>query len=348
MIDPHVHLRDWQQREKETLEHGMHVALRCGIDEAFDMPNTDPPLTNREAILRRLEDARRACPEFRYHLWAGLTEDEKQIRSIVGVVNELYPQVVGLKLFAGHSTGNMGLIDERAQLRVYQILAKCGYDKVVAIHCEKESCMCPQKQDLNDFSSHSLARPVMSEVSSVSDQLRLSEQANFKGHLHICHTSSIQTLALIQKAKARLRRVSCAVTAHHALLSSEDAKKRFLYAKVNPPLRSETERSALFAALLEGRIDWIETDHAPHTLKDKEQGASGLPGFSGLLLLVKALIEAGASDELLSRLLGGAVQELFDLERRAIGIPSYDALERMSEASKSEYPYDSYASLRLR
>ncbi|NCC65955.1 MAG: dihydroorotase, partial [Spirochaetia bacterium] len=297
MIDPHVHLRDWNQREKESLEHGMHVALRCGIDEAFDMPNTDPPLTNREAILCRLEDAKRACPEFRYHIWAGLTGYEEQIRSIAGVVHDLYPQVVGLKLFAGHSTGNMGLVEEEDQFRVYQILADCRYDKVVAIHCEKESLLCTEKQDPDDFSSHSLVRPVASEVASVADQLRLSEQAHFKGHLHICHLSSLETLALVQKAKAEGRRISCGVTAHHALLSSADAKQRYLYAKVNPPLRSETERSALFAALLEGRIDWIESDHAPHSLRDKERGASGLPGFSGLLLLVKALIEKGASDE---------------------------------------------------
>ena len=75
MIDAHVHLRDWQQHEKETLEHGMRVALRCGIDEVFDMPNTSPPLTDRNTILARLEDAKRACPDVRYHIWAGLTAD---------------------------------------------------------------------------------------------------------------------------------------------------------------------------------------------------------------------------------------------------------------------------------
>ncbi|NBK22430.1 MAG: dihydroorotase, partial [Spirochaetia bacterium] len=57
MIDMHVHLRDWAQRDKETLAHGMGVALLCGVDELFDMPNTSPPLTEREAILKRLEDA---------------------------------------------------------------------------------------------------------------------------------------------------------------------------------------------------------------------------------------------------------------------------------------------------
>ncbi|MGH0053236.1 MAG: dihydroorotase, partial [Sphaerochaetaceae bacterium] len=143
-------------------------------------------------------------------------------------------------------------------------------------------------------------------------------------------------------------RVSCAVTPHHALLNSDDAKTYTLFTKMNPPLRSETERSALFAALLTGTIDWIESDHAPHTLQDKKAGASGIPGFSGILLLVKALMEQGASSSLLQQLLGGRVQEVFGLPVRNVFIPDYDDLESYSLLSAREYPWDSYRNLRLR
>ncbi len=123
----------------------------------------------------------------------------------------------------------------------------------MALHCEKESLLHPELYDPSDFSTHSLARPVEAEVESVSDQLRISQEEGFKGHLHICHLSSIEALHEIEKAKAQGGvRVSCAVTPHHALLSSEEAKDHSLYAKMNPPLRSETERSVLFAALLGG------------------------------------------------------------------------------------------------
>lgn len=348
MIDPHVHLRDWRQAAKETLSHGMEVALEAGIDELFDMPNTDPPLTERSVILKRLEDARVANPTMRYHLFAGLSADRDQVFAVVHLAKQLFPQVIGLKLFAGHSTGNMGLVDEQLQRSVYGWLAQADYQGVVAIHAEKESLLHGEREDLKDASTHSLARPVEAEVASVVDQLRFSEEAGFKGHLHVCHLSSTEALHRIEQAKKKGRRVSCAVTPHHVLLNMLDAKDAALGARMNPPLRSETERSALFAALLEGRVDWIETDHAPHTLADKQAGASGIPGFSGLLLLVKAMIERGADEKLLRSLLGERVLQVFGLPSRPIFIPAYDTLCSLSQTACEAYPYDSYANFRLR
>ncbi len=348
MIDPHVHLRDWKQSRKETLAHGLGVALSCGVDEVFDMPNTDPVLIDTQRIKKRLEDARRCALPIRYHVYAGLTNDRNQVFEVAKLVQSRFPDVIGLKLFAGHSTGNMGLVDEPVQEQVYRWLSEAGYTNVVALHCEKESMLQAHLEKPDDFSSHSAARPVAAEVASIEDQIRLSGKAGFAGHLHICHLSSIESLQVVESARKAGRRISCAVTPHHALLSSEDAKDASLYAKMNPPLRSETERSALFAALLEGRIDWIETDHAPHTLQDKKEGASGIPGFSGLLLLVKALIEQGASEALLQQLLGKRVQQVFGLESRPVSIPAFDTLLSLSQASAKAYPYDSFANLRLR
>ena len=346
MIDPHVHLRDWVQAEKETLSHGLKVALACGIDEVFDMPNTSPPLTDRATIFKRLEDAEKNFPSVRYHLYAGLTGDKKQIEEVVGLCREFPTQVIGLKLFAGHSTGNMGLIEEDMQKNVYHTLAQSGYDGVVALHCEKESLLRPDLEDPKDFSTHTLARPVEAEVASVSDQLEFSRVAGFTGHLHICHLSSVSSLSLIEQAKKEGRRVSCAVTPHHVLLSNIDAKHHQLYAKMNPPLRSEEERQALFSALLEGRIDWIESDHAPHTLYDKEAGASGVPGFSGMVLLVKKLVDAGCPDSQLQELFGKRVQQVFSLENREIFFPSHKNLEMIAQKASQAYPYDPFALIR--
>lgn len=327
---------------------GMKVALSCGIDELFDMPNTDPPLIDEASICKRLLDAKQCNLPLRYHLWAGVTSDLLQVRKVAALAKTMFPSVIGLKLFAGHSTGNMGLVEESLQLEVYRTLTQEGYEGMVALHCEKDWLLKPSLEDPLDFSSHSEARPVEAEAESVSDQIRLSALAHFKGHLHICHLSSIEALRIVEAAKRAGRRISCAVTPHHALLCSNDAKDYSLYAKMNPPLRSENERSALFAALLEGRVDWIETDHAPHTLKDKQAGFSGIPGFSGLLLLVRQLIERGASRSLLSELLGGRVLKVAGLPEREIIIPSYDQLASLSWAAARQYPYDSFAKLRLR
>ncbi len=345
MIDAHVHLRDWGQSEKETLLHGMGAALHSGVDELFDMPNTSPPLTDKASVEKRILDAKRCNLPVRYHLYAGITGDPKQVEEVVALTREYPEQVIGLKMFAGHSTGNMGLIEGETQRQVYRTLALLGYEGVVALHCEKESFLRPDLEDPSDYSSHSLARPVEAEVASLADQIQYSEETNFAGHLHICHLSSISSLALVEQAKERGRRISCAATPHHLLLTSGDASDHMLYAKMNPPLRNESERKALFEALLAGRIDWVETDHAPHTLADKEGGASGIPGFSGLLLLVKRLYEAECPLPLMHSLLGGRVQEVFSLEKRPVYIPSLISLGQSIEAVSQMYPFDSFSNL---
>lgn len=346
MIDPHVHLRDWAQAEKETLAHGLAVAEACGITALFDMPNTNPPLTRRETIMRRLEEANALASKVSYHIWAGVTGDREQILEVVHLAQELFPTVVGLKFFAGHSTGNMGLIEEEEQRSVYRHLAEAGYEGVVALHCEKESLLCRECNDPFDLSSHSRVRPPEAEIASVVDQIRLSQEEGFCGHLHICHLSTMGALETVEAARRAGRRISCAVTPHHLLLSEADAKERSLWAKMNPPLRSEEERRSLFAATLAGRIDWIETDHAPHTLADKEGGSAGIPGFSGLLLAVKALIDGGIDPALLSQLMGGRVQRLFSLEGATITIPPYEELQARSDRAALEYPFDSFKRLR--
>ena len=345
MIDPHVHLRDWAQSDKETLAHGLMVAKRSGITALFDMPNTNPPLTGREAITRRLREANALASGVSYHIWAGVTGDTQQVREVAKLAEELYPSVIGLKFFAGHSTGNMGLTGEDQQYAVYHALSEAGYEGVVALHCEKESMLHPELYDPDDFSTHSMARPPEAEIASVADQIRLSKEANFRGHLHICHLSTMKALDLVERAKKEGRRISCAVTPHHILLDEEDATDRSLWAKMNPPLRSREERRALFSATLEGRIDWLETDHAPHTLADKAGGASGIPGFGGVLLAVKALIDNGIDEALLKLLVGGRVQELFGLDGITVSIPPYEELLERSQWARAEYPYDSFAGL---
>ncbi len=109
MIDPHVHLRDGSERAKETLEHGLGVAWRAGLDGVVEMPNTDPPLVRRDAIARRIDDADRAIARLGigiFHgIWAGLTADPDQIEDVVRTWAEMRPRVAGLKLYAGPSTG---------------------------------------------------------------------------------------------------------------------------------------------------------------------------------------------------------------------------------------------------
>ncbi len=350
MIDIHVHLRDWNQSNKETIEHGLITAYKAGINRVFDMPNTNPPITDRSRVIERLAIASSVLrSEFKgkkmaYSLYMGVTGDVNQIKEAVNTYYELFPMVCGLKLFMGQSTGNMALVSKEEQLKVFNTLASLGYDGVVAVHAEKESLLDKTKYKEGDFESHSEARPAKAESESIKDAIECVKLSGFKGKLHIAHISAKESLLLVKEAKSDGIKISCGATPHHSLLSKSAAKDHSLYLKMNPPLRAEEDRAAIFSALLDGTIDLIESDHAPHTLEDKEKGASGIPGFSGMLLLLKALRQNGADEEHLKDLFGRNALHLFNMEEEDIFLPK-DVDKRLG-IIKDEYPFDSYRTIR--
>lgn len=315
MIDPHVHLRDWNQAEKETVLHGLAVAAACGFTHVFDMPNTDPPLTSRETVLRRLELAApaEAATGVAYHVWLGLTADPEQIAEMVALYGELRPRAVGMKLFLGHSTGNMGICEYAEQLAVMRTLTELDYRGTVAVHAEKESLMRPELYVPGRFETHSEARPPEAEIESVRDILAIAEETGFAGTLHVAHVSTRGALELVRAARAAGRRVTCGVTPHHALYTSADAAEHDRFLKMNPPLRGEEDRRAVFTALLDGTADWMESDHAPHTREQKENGASGIPGLENMPRLIAALKAAGITEERLREITYGNAAEQFGI-----------------------------------
>ena len=371
MIDPHVHLRDWNQAHKETLRHGFSVAWRAGLDGVFEMPNTDPPLTSREAVLRRIDDADRALrglgiPLF-HGLYAGLTADPRQIEEVVHIWSERFPRVVGLKMFAGHSTGNMGIVKREAQQGVYAELAKLGFTGVLAVHCEKESLMKPDAWDPGRPSSHGRARPPAAEVASVDDQKELARAAGFQGTLHICHISTPWALDLLKGKHVRegarpaapdAFKVSCGLTPHHALLDQEmmDEPDGILL-KTNPPLRPRPLPGKMLDRLLAGEIYWIETDHAPHTMEEKRGGAgspqpasggggaarggsqpaSGIPVLPFHPHFVRLLSQKGMTAERLEEITHGAICRTFGIQVvKHRCTPEFDLA--------GEYDFDPFAS----
>ena len=323
MIDPHVHLRDWKQSGKETILHGMKVASELGFTDLFDMPNTDPACTSRSVILDRLAAGSEAeeATGVSYHLYAGLTPEEDEIRAMAALHDELFPLVIGLKLFAGQSTGNMGIIGTENQRKVFGVLADAGYSGVLAVHAEKEELLRKELYIPGRFETHSDARPPEAETGSVSDIASIARETGFRGVLHICHVSAASTIELVRKLREDGMKITMGATPHHALLSSSDAADHSRYLKMNPPLRAESDRDAVFSALCDGTIDWAESDHAPHTLEDKEKGASGIPGLPGMLLLASELRKAGCSEERLSSLFGGRAAEVFGLDRDVPAVP---------------------------
>jgi len=352
MIDPHVHLRDWNQKGKETLRHGLSVAWRAGLDAVFEMPNTDPPLTSREAILRRVDEADAVLAELKiplFHaLYAGITASPTQIEQAVAAWRDFFPRVVGLKMYAGHSTGEMGIVERDTQAIVYRTLTNLGYTGVLAVHCEKQSLLRPADWNPQRPASHARARPPAAEVASVDDQRELALQAGFRGTLHVCHISTPWALDVLRArhapaaedlADARTLRVTCGLTPHHALLDAGmmDSPDGLLLL-TNPPLRPPPMPSLMLEHLCDGSIDWIETDHAPHTRRDKtESFACGLPGLPYYPRFVAGLQRAGVPGQRIDQITHDAVCHAFGL--------TVENRRRKGDADLArEYEFDPFAS----
>lgn len=308
MIDPHVHCRDWGQDYKETISHALHVAERAGLSGIFDMPNTNPAIISRELIERRLMDAESVESPVFYGLYAGLTSNPQQIGEVVKAWEDYFPRegerrvgVVGLKMFAGRSVGDLSVVGEEDQKRVYDVLTELGYEGVLAVHCEKESLMRPNLWDPSNPISHCYARPPEAEVESVRDQIEFARAVNFKGKLHIVHVSVPESVPLINGVReSGDLNISCGVTPHHIVLNQEFMRREdgLLY-KVNPPLREKGLGRDLLELLRKNMIDFIETDHAPHTLNEKtsKPHMSGFPGFPFYNHFLNYLRQEGFDEE---------------------------------------------------
>lgn len=345
MIDPHVHLRDWNQSAKETLEHGLKVAYESGLCAVFEMPNTDPVLTSRESIKKRIALADKSSIPIFHALYAGITSNTEQIEEVVIAHEELSLRVVGLKMFAGHSTGNMGIIKEEEQQLVYRTLADLDYRGVLAVHCEKESRLRPELWIPSDPFSHTLARPPESEVESVKDQFRFAREAGYKGTLHICHVSVPQSLEEIEKVRSNVDfKITCGATPHHCMMYDEMMRgEKGILLKMNPPLRPKEMQEQMLNALICGGIDWIETDHAPHTLEDKtEKHASGIPVLPFYPYFIKHLIEKGISQRRLRAITYNNIINSFEL--MPLVIPS--AKKELNYGLSGEYEFDAFEKVR--
>ena len=305
IIDPHVHCRDGRQAYKTTIAEVLQIASNQGVAKIFDMPNTDPPIINRQGVIDRL---RLLLPHQRgrgrYFLYIGATANPEQIEEAVKCWQD-FPEVIGIKLFAGQSVGDLAVPNEENQKKIYEKLARLGYSGVLTVHCEREKDLQPIQWDPSEPVSHSLARPKKAEINSVANQIEFAKTAGFPGNLHICHISCPESVELVDKARKEIR-ITCGVTPHH-LIWDETVLRRptGLFYKVNPPLRPREDVERLRQLLKEGKIDWIESDHAPHHWAEKiyPPHLSGIPSLLFYGNFVRnTLPDVGLSPEQISAL----------------------------------------------
>ncbi|NJF25691.1 dihydroorotase [Thermococcus sp. Bubb.Bath] len=259
LIDTHVHLRDFLQKEKETVESGTKAAVHGGITAVFDMPNTNPPVMDKRTFERRLELLKKhSHSDYAVgFLVAGNCGEAASVDA------DFY------KIFMGSSTGGIFSEDFEADY-------SCAPGPV-SVHAEDAEIIRDNPK-----------RPPQAEITAIKRAVEVAKK--IRKRLNICHVSTGEGLEEILQAK--LPWVSFEATPHHLLLTRRDYERN-PYLKVYPPLRGNEDRMALWRHFKE--IPIIASDHAPHTPEDKENGAAGIPGLETEV----ALLLDGASRGLL-------------------------------------------------
>lgn len=282
LIDMHVHFRDPGFPNKEDFHSGSMAAAAGGITTVIDMPNTLPPTLTCEA----LEEKRRIAGQkslVNYGFYMGFSKDN--IDEIKKAKN-----IAGVKLFMGSTTGNMlvedlDLIEKLLALKKF-VIVHAEDDKIIRENMEKY-------KDSQDPSVHSTIRSPKAAYEACKTILHLAKK--MEARIHITHASTELEVEELQKFKGSLVSADC--TTHHLYLSQSAYSDQANFVKMNPPLRTNSDKAALWKALKEGIIQAIATDHAPHDREEKaasySSAPSGVPGEETLLPLLLNSVNNG-------------------------------------------------------
>ena len=330
MIDPHVHMRCPGMEQKEDWLSGSRAAIAGGVTTVIDMPNTKPPTETLEALGIKREAAARAdeagtAPSRLY--WVGTSPEH--LKKLPELLAE--SDVAGLKLFFSETSSNTSSSDIGFISRAFSIAAESG--KPAAVHSELGPLLSPFGTEgcegLPLLVQHNRRRTGAAAVAGTALALELAAVAGCR--LYLCHLSTLAELAMVRKHKEAfgIDSIIAELTPHHLLLNEDHNVfgGNPAWAKVNPPLRVEADREAAAAALLDGTIDLIGSDHAPHRLEEKDMPAqdffscpSGFPGLETELGLIAGFLREAAESEWLStlkRLTSARAGEVFELTDRA-------------------------------
>ncbi|MEK6808970.1 MAG: dihydroorotase family protein [Nanoarchaeota archaeon] len=273
LIDAHVHFREPGLTHKEDFLTGSMSAVAGGITTILDMPNTLPPTTTISDLQEKRELAKKSIVNYGFHFGAV----ENNLKEILRVKS-----IASIKAYMGESTGN--LIINKSIESLFKTT-----NNIITLHAEDGQCLEENKDKYpHKAEFHHKIRDKKCAIKSVGYALEMAKKYNT--NLHFAHITSKEEIELISDAKKSKVNVTCEVTPHHLFLNAKEEKRQGNFAKVNPPLREISDVNALWSALQNNKIDIIATDHAPHTIQEKEQdydnAPSGVPGLETMLPLL--------------------------------------------------------------
>ena len=277
MIDMHCHLREPGGEHKETIETGSKSAVKGGFTTICPMPNTNPTPDSAIILERVINEAKRVnlC---NVRFYSSVTKGEKG-EELVDFKSQLESGAVAF------SDDGMPVKDSK-MIRDAMIQAN-AVGSFVAEHCEEKS-VASGAINAGPIAEKLGVEGVLPEAEQIRDAI-IAEQN--KLHTHICHISTEVTANIVRSAKQRGANVTCEACTHHFSFNVDEVLNSGVNAKMNPPLRDESDRLAIIKGLQDGTIDCIVTDHAPHSADEKARGLAKAPnGIIGFETALPATI----------------------------------------------------------
>lgn len=320
VIDPQVHFRDPGLTHKEDLYTASRACARGGVTSFLEMPNTKPLTITQAALDEKL--ARAAQKSLvNYGFFIGATaENREDLRTAT--------PTPGIKVFMGSMKGDL-LVDTEEKLE--PIFAKGS--RLIAVHAEDQARITQRREDLAEAIARGDNPAIHSEVQDVQAALNATKLAlklskKYQRRLHILHVSTGAEAELLRQDKPAW--VTAEVLPQHLLLNTDDYTTVGSLIQMNPPIRSAQDNEILWQALLDGVIDFIATDHAPHTLEEKAQpypqSPSGMPGVETSLPLMLTQADQGrCTVAQVSHWMSTAVAAGYGIPRKGKIEPGFDA-----------------------
>jgi len=317
VIDDQVHFREPGLTHKATIYTESKAAVAGGTTSFMEMPNTIPNALT-EALLEDKYSIAKQTSLANYSFFMGTSNNNA---GEVLKMNSRKNDVCGVKIFMGSSTGNM-LVDNESSLN--KIFAES--ELLIATHCENEKIIKDNYQKIKSSkqalepSDHPLIRD--ENACYVSSSYAVSLAKKYNSRLHILHISTEKELSLFtNEIPLKEKKITAEVCVHHLNFTANDYEKLGYLIKCNPAIKEAKNKSALWEALLDNRLDVIATDHAPHTLEEKEgpyeHAHSGLPLVQHSLLLMLEYYKQGIiSLEKIAEKMSHAVADCFQIENR--------------------------------